>query len=166
VRSSHRTTFAGKQRRAFDIGPGQKHPASPEQTSPPIDFSLTGRFPRPPHRTLVRDAAENARGVWTPDPRAKSRIARSSSLQRGERNAMQLKTRTSRGRPIESQPRRKDDVPPTYPKGRVCAASRVCNGAFLSIYHAGPDCYQCSPQGFPSVESVEELDRLMAQMPR
>lgn len=77
---------------------------------------------------------------------------------------MDLKTRTTHARPVEAQPSKGDDLK-TYPRGRVCAAARVCPGTILSIYHEGPDCHQCSPGGHRMLESAQELDSLMAQGP-
>lgn len=63
---------------------------------------------------------------------------------------MQLVTRTTKtqhlhGAPVTRIPR-KADLRPTFPKGRVCSASLVCEGKELSIYNEGPDCNQCREQ--------------------
>lgn len=73
---------------------------------------------------------------------------------------MELVTRTTKGRPVERNPR-KADLPPTYPKGRVCRAKRVCGGKELSIYNEGPDCNQCRPARYRMLGSAEDLAELM-----
>jgi hypothetical protein len=75
---------------------------------------------------------------------------------------MDLRTRTFKTRPIETSGRR-DKEPPTFPKGRICAAAHRCPGAELSIYNPGPNCNLCSPRGKRMLSSAEELTLLMAQ---
>jgi DNA-directed RNA polymerase subunit RPC12/RpoP len=56
---------------------------------------------------------------------------------------MELVTRATHGRPVESNPR-KGELPETFPRGRHCKAKRDCNGKELSRYNAGPDCHACT----------------------
>jgi biotin operon repressor len=55
---------------------------------------------------------------------------------------MELVTRATKGRPVEHKPRT-EEIPATYPKGRICSAAKVCKGKTLSVYNGGPNCHAC-----------------------
>jgi len=68
---------------------------------------------------------------------------------------MELVTRTTRtmnlhgAKAIQPAPR-KEDLPPTYPKGRIC--SRLGCTQPLSVYNRGPECNACWLASLPAEE--------------
>jgi hypothetical protein len=50
---------------------------------------------------------------------------------------------------IQPSPR-KEDLPRTYPKGRICSR-RSCTQP-LSVYNRGPECHSCWLQSLPAEE--------------
>lgn len=76
---------------------------------------------------------------------------------------MELRTRATKGRSVETQSRRKEDQPPTFPKGRVCCGTKCPPGTMLSIYNGGSECDLCHPRTsrIRPISSIQELRVLM-----
>lgn len=51
---------------------------------------------------------------------------------------------------IQPSPRRKEDLPPTYPAGRTCSRPGCWHP--LSIYNRGPECHSCWTESLPAEE--------------
>lgn len=69
---------------------------------------------------------------------------------------MELRTRTTGtmhlhgARPLQAVPRRKADIPPTFPKGRICSRPGCWHP--LSVYNQGPECNSCWMASLPAEE--------------